>query len=330
MSEKIFLHVDTPLDLVGEQLALLRFDPIASYEPATFPSEIEFRATDRPDTSVHYIQNRQIEVNYLSIKGPDAILLQHDLEKALDHYDRKTIFQNARSNPHMNERMTALFQLSILRLPVPEPDVLGLLAEFLAHPKPGVRKSAVLAIAYFEWPEAIAMLDDLIKRETDPDVLGQARELHKQAHARPSPWPITGYERVMAQSGTLSERIWAEKWLDGRYLVSSIPQIVYNLSLGDRVEVESRNGELTITHRQQFGHQTVRVDIGADSKREQEVVDLVRESGARIEFRSAGRGAIDIPLSIDDQKLIRALAALGVSPEVTDEAPTQPNVGFSA
>lgn len=323
MSEKIFLYPGTTVNLVIEELALLRFDPTRPYTTQSPVNDIEFRAEDRPNTTVRLVQSESMQLSYLDLVGPDAIMLRFDLEKVLRHFDRDAIFECARSNTDVEERVTALFQLSLMRLPVPEPDVLQLLHEFLFHPDATVRKSAVLAIGNFEWPEARSMLDDLLRSEKDSTVLEQVKKLSK-GHKEPH---ITGFERVRVRCGSHTESIWAEKWLDGRYAVSSIPQIVFNLSLGDEVDVESRDGDVWITGRTRSGHRTARVNIGTDPEHVKDVSALVRQYGARIELQSAGGASIDLPLKVKAKDLLGALESRGASPEMADPQPSQPNVG---
>lgn len=328
MSEKIFLRDDATITSVIEQLANLWYAPTYFHEQESFPFEIDFRSKDQVNTFVHCIQNKQLKINYLNIVGPDAPVLRQDLEKVLSHYDRKTTYERASTEQDLSERVKALYHLALGRLPVPEPDVLRLLGEFLVHSDERVRQCGVLSIAYFEWPEALSMLDDLIGREKDATVLGQAQLLSKQARARPQPTPITGFERLQVRSGSQSETVWGEKWLDGRYVVSSIPQVTYNLSLGDPVQVEMQDGALVIVQRKRSGHRTVRLNIGGD--REKELSQLVRAHRGRVELQQPERAALDLPPYVDSQKLLDALTNHGYSPEVTDPQPSKPNVGPNA
>ena len=322
MSEKLFLRDDVTITSVIEELADHWFAPTFFHESAPFPFEIDFRSKDRPNTFVHCIQNKQLKINYLNIQGPDAPVLRFDLEKDFGHYDLASAYERARTEADPTERVRALYHLALSRLPVPEPRVLRLLRQFLDDRDEWVRLCAVLAIAYFEWPEALSMLDDLISRETSQAVLGQAQLLRSQANARDQP-TITGFHRLLVRTGSLSETVWAEQWLDGRYAVSSIPQVVYNLSLGDPVHVETRGDVLVITRRDRALHQTVRLDLGT---RAQEVEELVLQHRARIEVHPPGRVAIDLPPFVDSEALIRGLDALGVSPEVADPRPDQPGL----
>jgi hypothetical protein len=326
MSEKIFLRDDVTITSVIEELADFWYAPTFFNEQEPFPFEIDFRSKDRPNTFVHCIQNKQLRINYLNIVGPDSPVLLQDLEKALDHYDRNTMFERARGEADLGEQVKALYHLALSRLPVPEPDVLRLLRTFLEHSDARVRLCAVLAIAYFEWPEALSMLDNLLSRETDSAVLGEATKLHNQANARPQPWPITGFERLAVHTGPHAETVWGEKWLDGRYAISSVPQHVYNLSLGDQVHVESRDGVLAITGRDKAFHRTVRVQLSGDPARQRKVEELVRRHSGRLELQQPGRGAIDLPPFADSEAVMKELDAMGVSPEQTDPQPSQPSI----
>jgi hypothetical protein len=159
MREQIFLHEDVMATETIAAIADLGYVPEHLNETEPMPFEIEFHSRQSAGTRINYVQNKQINIQYINIDGPDAVRVRQGLAKALRHYDRSTSYERATSDPDIDERVTALFHLALARAPIPEAHVLRLIGEFLRHPDDDVRHSAVLSIAFFEWPAAAAMLD---------------------------------------------------------------------------------------------------------------------------------------------------------------------------
>src|SRR5688500_73165 len=157
MGEQIFLREDVTITSVIEELASLGYAPSHFHEADQAPWEIEFHPVEATYTTVHFIQNKQLGVSYLDVTGPAAPTVRSALESVLRHYDRSTIYERVTGDPDREQRVTALFQLAVARLPVPEPHVLRLIGELLHHTDDHLRHATVLAIAYFEWPAAVPM-----------------------------------------------------------------------------------------------------------------------------------------------------------------------------
>jgi hypothetical protein len=189
--------------------------------------------------------------------------------------------------------------------------VLRVVGEFLRHERPSVRHSAVLSTAYFEWPATLPLLDDLIGRETDAEVLADAKLGRSRLAWPPDLYPITGFERLVVEG---RETIWAQRWVDGRHVIASIPQIVRGLSFDDCVDVE-RRGDVTVMTRlrAKSGHRTLHLAAIAPG-----VEELCRRHRARLEMRDPARGAVDVPPELDLATLTRELDRLGVAWEQAD------------
>lgn len=323
MREQIFLPEDVLATETIAAIADVGYVPETLYETEPMPFEIEFHSAQSPGTRVNYVQNNQIKIQYINIDGPDAVPVRQALEKTLRHYDRSTSYERATSDPDVDERVSALFHLALARAPVPEAHVLRLIDAFLHESRDSVRHAAVLSIAYFEWPAAAAMLDDLIRRETNPEILADAKLLRGRLQLPPDRAPITGFVRLVVDATPQPETIWARRWRDGSWAISSIPQVAYNLSIGDVVEAEFRDNVWQMTRmRAKSGHRTLRVDIGTDPKRADDVEAACRQLGVRFETQQPGRVAVDVPPHVDIQKLARAFDGRGLSWEQTDPQPS--------
>jgi hypothetical protein len=324
MREQIFLPEDVLATETIAAIADIGYVPETLYETEPMPFEIEFHSRQSPGTRVNYIQNNQINIQYINIDGPDAVAVRQALEKTLRHYDRRTSYERATSDPDVDERVTALFHLALSRAPVSEAHVLRLIEEFLHDGRDNVRHAAVLSIAYFEWPAAAALLDDLIRRETNPEILADAKLLRGRLQLPPDRAMITGFERLLVDATPQPEAIWARRWPDGGWAISSIPQVVHKLSIGDVVEAESREDVWRMTRvRAKSGHRTIRVDVGTDPKRAEQVEAVCRQLGIRFEAQQQGRVAVDVPPGVDIQELVQGLDRRGLSWEQTDPQPTE-------
>jgi hypothetical protein len=319
MREQIFLPEDVWATATIAAIADVGYAPMHFYETPPQPFEIEFHSQQSFGTRINYVQNKQINIQYLDIDGPEAVPVRQALAKVLRHYERSTSYERATSDPDLDERVTALFHLALARTPVPQAHVLRLIGDFLHHPKDTVRHSAVLSIAYFEWPAAAAMLDDLMQRECNPELLADAKLLRSRLQLPADRAPITGFERLVVDA----EVIWARRWIDDTWAISSIPQVANNLSIGDVVHAESRDGVWHMTRvRTKSGNRSLRIDVGADPKRADDTELVCRQFGIRYETQQPGRIAVDAPPHIDLDALVRALEDRGLSCEQSDPRPS--------
>lgn len=323
MREQLFLPEDVLATETIAAIADLGYVPQHCYETDPMPFEIEFHSRQWPGSRIHYVQNNQINIQYLNMDGPDAVRVRQALAKVLRHDDRRTTYQRATSDPDIDERVTALFHLALARAPIPEAHVLRLIGEFLRQPKDMHRHSAVLSIAYFEWPAAVAMLDDLIRREKNPEILADAKLLRGRLQLPPDRAPITGFERLVVDAKPHGEVVWARRWIDNTWAISSVPQVVYNLSIGDVVDAESRDG---VWHMRQMrtksGNRSLRIDVGGERKRAEDVEIVCRQFGIRYEMQQPERIAVDAPPHVDPHALARAFESRGLSWEQADPRPS--------
>lgn len=324
MREQVFLPEDVLATETIAAIADVGFTPETFYETDGMPFEIEFHSRQSPGTRVNYVQNNQINIQYINIDGPDAVAVRQALAKTLRHYDRSTSYDRATSDPDIDERVSALFHLALARAPVPEHHVLRLLDAFLHEDRDNVRHAAVLSIAYFEWPAAAAMLDDLIRRETNPEILADTRLLRSRLQLPPDRAPITGFERIVVDASPQPEMVWARRWRDGNWAISSIPQAAVNLSIGDVVEAEWRDDVWRMTRvHAKSGHRTLRIDVGTDPKRAEELEAVCRQLGIRLETQQPRRVGVDVPPHVDICDLVQDLDRRGLTWEQTDPRPIQ-------
>jgi hypothetical protein len=181
MRELIFLRDD-----VDEADVAAAADGIG-YVPDVFikqepdaPFELHFIHPQKTDTTVAYIKNHQLRVDYVLILGPQSASIRAALEKVLSHYDHDNVYDRAASDPDLDERVRALFHLALARGSEADARVLRLLGEFLHHKVDGMRRAGVLAAAYLSWPEVEPLLEDLIARETNPQISHDAKHVYSR------------------------------------------------------------------------------------------------------------------------------------------------------
>jgi hypothetical protein len=282
------------------------------------PFEIHFRSRARPETTAVFIRDTKIHVNYVSLDGPDVATLRDALEAALPHHDLATACERAVKSPFPGDRAAALFELSLARGPVPEPHVLRVLRDLLEDKEDGIRHSAVIAAAYFEWAEAEPLIDELIRRETHPAILEQAKLL-KGMYQPADRHPITGFGRLVARIGGGSEVVWGLLESGRKLRVACIPQVVYNLSYLDLVEVEVQEGTPVIVRiLEKSAHRTFRADVGVDDARYLPIETELLRQQVRIEAARPGRIGVSARANADLAAITGAFDRAGVAWEQAD------------
>ena len=327
MREQIFLQdaVET-----GDVLAALYSN---GYVPDRFvdatdrtPFEIHFRSGARPATTAMFVRDAKIHVNYVSLDGPDVATLRDALEAALPHDDLSTACERAVKSPFPGDRAAALFELAIARGPVPEPHVLRVLRDLLEDPHDGIRHSAVIAAAYFEWADAEPLVDELIRREANPVILEQA-QLLKGMYQPADRHPITGFERLVARIGGESEVVWGLLESGRKLRVACIPRGIYNLSYLDLVEVELQEGAAVIVRiLEKSGHRTLRADVGVDDERYIPIETELLRQHVRIEAVRPGRVGVSAPANADLAAITGAFDRAGVAWEQADPRADRPSL----
>jgi hypothetical protein len=310
----------TVLDGDREQQTPLMPDPysgldlLQSFDPnERTPFWIDFRAPKPNRTKITYYLIGEIQVNYLEMRGPEDAATRSVLERELPHYDIATMFERAKSDPDIEERLTALFQLAIAKGPVPEPHVLRLIRDMLEHDDPYVRRMTQVACIYFEWSTLIPILDACIERETDPQTLQDAKLVAGRLRAVP-PDQRRGFGTCVNASETIWARPFTDWKVDGqRYLVSAIPYATHGLSLHDKIVAELRDDRAVLSHvEEKSGHRTLRVEAPSDR-----LEAVMLQHRVRHEEQVPGRTAVDVPPAHDLDALTRALDGLGVFWEQT-------------
>jgi hypothetical protein len=163
----------------------------------------------------------------------------------------------------------------------------------------------------------------LIQRESNPEILADAKLLRSRLQLPADRAPITGFERLVVDASPNREVIWARRWIDGTWAISSIPQDAYNLSIGDVVEAELRDSVWHMTRvRSKSGNRTLRIDSGADPKRADDAEIVCRQFGIRYEAQQPGCVAVDVPPYVDLQGLARALESRGLAWKQADPQPS--------
>jgi Domain of unknown function (DUF4265) len=121
------------------------------------------------------------------------------------------------------------------------------------------------------------------------------------------------------------ENIWVDLLDDGTCEVRSIPAYAYDLSLGDRVSVEMRNGELHFKERLvSGGHRTFRIivprkfDAKANADFERHWAPL-HALGCTYESTGAPRNlfAVDVPPDVDMSR-VKSLLEAGKTESIWD------------
>lgn len=117
-------------------------------------------------TSVHYIQDEIIGLDYIFIRGDECEAIAELVRSRVDTIAVKDAIDFARNNTDREFVVNASYILGATGSSTFNQDVFDLLTGFLKHDVADARHGALLAIGYLEWPEFIPHFKPLFD---DPD-----------------------------------------------------------------------------------------------------------------------------------------------------------------
>lgn len=172
---RVVLRPEVTLDDIEEAALDLDWLFLRNW-PASEERPYEDLWVDRDEqTSIHYIDDHLVSVQYLLISGPDARTVETEAREALSTCgpaDATNAWQHASTRA---ERVEAVYLLALATDPADYTSAAELLRAAASDGDPEVRRAVILAATYVGWPELRAVLAELEERDPDESVRRDAR-----------------------------------------------------------------------------------------------------------------------------------------------------------
>lgn len=138
------------------------------------PHEIKWVTRDK-QTSIHYMEDFLIEVNYILAKGKDANEVIEQVRASLATYsedDVRVMWEQATSP---KQKVRAIYFAAIAAPQKYDPESFRFFERAFTDPDGEVRMAAIVASGYLGWPELKEILQQLTEGDPDADVRKNAQ-----------------------------------------------------------------------------------------------------------------------------------------------------------
>lgn len=138
------------------------------------PHEVVWVLKDQK-TSIHFVEDFVIDVDYLVIKGPDADKVLKEAVSSLDSYDKNDILELAKKAAKPEERIRAVYYAGAAGAGPFDRDLFGVIERAAEDEDAKVRRAAIVATGYLEWAQARKLLERLARDDPDDRVREDAK-----------------------------------------------------------------------------------------------------------------------------------------------------------
>jgi hypothetical protein len=146
--------------------------------PATddAPLELVYAVSSDKKTTISYVEDHFVMVRYLVIRGKELEKARRLVETTFDCYDDEEIIDNAENAKDAQAQVDWLMLVTVIGPQLEKPRFVKLIKKRLSSKEAPVRRAALIAVSWLEWPEFRA---DVEKLATDKvrDVREDAKRL---------------------------------------------------------------------------------------------------------------------------------------------------------
>jgi hypothetical protein len=121
-------------------------------------------------TSVHYICDGNVRVDYILVAGDGADATARQINRQLNSWSSKDIKAYAEWASAREDLVIVLHLIGLIGSDSFDPDLYRHLERGAAHQDPAVRRAAMLAASYLHWPEVAAMAHGVAANDPEHDV----------------------------------------------------------------------------------------------------------------------------------------------------------------
>ena len=144
-----------------------------------------YRAGKDGKSTVHYIEDQFVKVRYALARGPDAKALAKAITDLFPHGPDDRVLAAAEDDSQGPQySVDWLMSATVLGDQAGHARLRKLVEKRLAHGNPGVRRAALIAVSWLEWPDFRATVDRMAREDQDPGVRDIAAGLAKSYASR--------------------------------------------------------------------------------------------------------------------------------------------------
>ncbi|MBV9883213.1 MAG: HEAT repeat domain-containing protein [Sphingomonadaceae bacterium] len=137
-----------------------------------------YRAGREGTSTVHYIEDQFVKVRYVFIRGPEADELAEQVMDIFDHAPDASLLAAAeKDREDLQTMVNWMLSATVLGDQAGHERLVALIEKRLAHEDPGVRRIALLAASWLEWPDFRATIERMAEADPDEDVRADAAKL---------------------------------------------------------------------------------------------------------------------------------------------------------
>ena len=137
-----------------------------------------YRAGQDGTSTVHYIEDQFVKVRYALTRGPESEALAEQVRSILPHGPDDRVLAAAEDDGEDLQYMVSwMLSATVLGDQAGHDRLRALIEKRLAHENPAVRRVALLAASWLEWPDFRASIERMAEDDPDEDVRREAAKL---------------------------------------------------------------------------------------------------------------------------------------------------------
>jgi hypothetical protein len=140
--------------------------------------ELIYRAGSEGATTVHYIEDSYVKVRYALTRGPQADAVAEEVIGVFAHIPDDSVKEAAEDETAGPQHMVGwMLSATVLGDQAGHEWLHALIEKRLAHENSGVRRAALIAATWLEWPDFRATIERMAKEDPAGDVRAEAAKL---------------------------------------------------------------------------------------------------------------------------------------------------------
>lgn len=136
-------------------------------------------ASHDTNTSVHYIEDNFINLDYVMVLGENYKLVAPLITEHVRVVPRSEVIQYAKDAQTWEEMAYAVEGVAATASSEFDTELFGIIGRAIHHDNEEVRHAALRAIAYVEWHECANLILELAAHDPNNEIKSNAAKLHK-------------------------------------------------------------------------------------------------------------------------------------------------------
>ena len=144
----------------------------------SIPLEHVYRAGVAATSTVHYLEDRLLQVRYVPARGPEADAIIEDVVNHFAHAPDELVLEAAEEETENLQFMIDwLSSATVLGEQAGHERLADLIDSRLEHECPAIRRVALFCASWLEWPDFRARVEEMVVNDPDPEVQEDAARL---------------------------------------------------------------------------------------------------------------------------------------------------------